>query len=108
MEVVDPRLKSKFKKAEATVMINVALLCTNMTASLRPSMSSVVSMLEDRTVRDVISNGSEILDEMKMRKYFQSMGKNSVSVDGSCTDSPTSVSDLYPVHLDSSFWIKRY
>ncbi|XP_054815610.1 probable leucine-rich repeat receptor-like serine/threonine-protein kinase At3g14840 isoform X2 [Prosopis cineraria] len=109
MEIVDPKLKSsKYIKAEAMVMINVAFLCTNVTASLRPTMSSVVSMLEDRTVREVDSDASEVLDEMKMRKYYPNIGKNSISVEeGSCVDSPTSVTDLYPVHLDSSYWMKR-
>ncbi|XP_028763748.1 probable leucine-rich repeat receptor-like serine/threonine-protein kinase At3g14840 [Neltuma alba] len=107
MEIVDPRLKSKFIKAEAMVMINVAFLCTNVTASLRPNMSSVVSMLEERTVREVVSDGSEALDEMKRRKYYQNIGENSISVGSSSIDSPTSVTDLYPVHLDSSYWMKR-
>ncbi|KAK4285842.1 hypothetical protein QN277_002482 [Acacia crassicarpa] len=107
MEIVDPRLNSKFKEAEAMVMINVALLCTNVSASLRPTMSSVVSMLEERTVREVVSDGSEVKDEMKMRKYFQKRRRNSISAEegSSCIDSPTSVTDLYSVHLDSSYWM---
>jgi len=48
MELVDPRLGKDFKKEEVILMINVALLCTNSCPSLRPSMSSVVSMLEGR------------------------------------------------------------
>ncbi|KHN37194.1 Putative LRR receptor-like serine/threonine-protein kinase [Glycine soja] len=50
-----------------TAMINVALLCTNDTASLRPTMSSVVSMLEGRSVvQGVFSESSEALDEKKL------------------------------------------
>ncbi|KAF7822592.1 putative leucine-rich repeat receptor-like serine/threonine-protein kinase [Senna tora] len=73
-------------------MINIALLCTNVTSSLRPSMSSVVSMLEDRTVQEVVLDESEVLDEMKKK-------------DGPWTETSTSTSltDLYPVHLDSSY-----
>ncbi|AET02893.1 receptor-like kinase [Medicago truncatula] len=48
MELVDPRLGKDFKKEEVILMIDVALLCTNSSPSLRPSMSSVVSMLEGR------------------------------------------------------------
>ncbi|XP_062096918.1 probable LRR receptor-like serine/threonine-protein kinase At1g07650 isoform X2 [Humulus lupulus] len=49
MELVDPKLGSNFKKKEAKRMIEVALLCTNPSPALRPSMSTVVSMLEGRT-----------------------------------------------------------
>ncbi|XP_058209740.1 probable leucine-rich repeat receptor-like serine/threonine-protein kinase At3g14840 [Rhododendron vialii] len=50
MELVDPRLGSDFNKIEATVMMNVALLCANTSPAVRPAMSLVVSMLEARTV----------------------------------------------------------
>ncbi|KAF4349437.1 hypothetical protein F8388_021020 [Cannabis sativa] len=49
MELVDPNLGSQFKKEEAKRMIKVALLCTNPSPSLRPTMSTVVSILEGRT-----------------------------------------------------------
>ena len=49
MDVVDSKLGSKFKKEEAKRMIEVALLCTYPSPALRPSMSTVVSMLEGRT-----------------------------------------------------------
>ncbi|KAH1127433.1 hypothetical protein GYH30_016144 [Glycine max] len=45
--LVDRRLGLDFYKNEVTARINVSLLCTNVTASLRPTMSLVVSMLED-------------------------------------------------------------
>ncbi|KAF8028851.1 hypothetical protein BT93_E1501 [Corymbia citriodora subsp. variegata] len=45
MDLVDQRLGSHFDKEEVLAMINVALLCTNVTPALRPPMSSVVSML---------------------------------------------------------------
>ena len=41
---------SKFNKKEAARMIKVGLLCTNPSSALRPAMSTVVSMLESRTV----------------------------------------------------------
>ncbi|XP_019190166.1 PREDICTED: probable LRR receptor-like serine/threonine-protein kinase At1g07650 [Ipomoea nil] len=46
MELIDPRLDSDFDKEQALRMIKVALLCTNPSPVLRPSMSAVVSMLE--------------------------------------------------------------
>lgn len=48
MDLVDPRLGSDFNKEEALRMIQVALLCINKSAPLRPSMSEVVNMLEGR------------------------------------------------------------
>ncbi|XP_031120635.1 probable leucine-rich repeat receptor-like serine/threonine-protein kinase At3g14840 [Ipomoea triloba] len=46
MDLIDPRLGSDLDKEEALRMIKVALLCTNPSPILRPSMSAVVSMLE--------------------------------------------------------------
>nr|GMD87768.1 probable leucine-rich repeat receptor-like serine/threonine-protein kinase At3g14840 [Ipomoea batatas] len=46
MELIDLRLGSDFDKEQALRMIKVALLCTNPSPVLRPSMSAVVSMLE--------------------------------------------------------------
>ncbi|XP_055961744.1 probable leucine-rich repeat receptor-like serine/threonine-protein kinase At3g14840 isoform X2 [Mercurialis annua] len=49
LELVDQRLGSKFNKKEAVRMMKIALLCTNPSPSLRPTMSEVVKMLEGRT-----------------------------------------------------------
>ncbi|KAG5551511.1 hypothetical protein RHGRI_009807 [Rhododendron griersonianum] len=55
MGLVDPKLGSDFNKIEVTGMINVALMCTNVSPTVRPAMSSVVSMLEGRTVPETSS-----------------------------------------------------
>ncbi|XP_076883585.1 putative LRR receptor-like serine/threonine-protein kinase At1g53430 [Bidens hawaiensis] len=47
LELVDPSL-GKYSKQEAMMMINLALLCTNASPSLRPPMSAVVKMLEGK------------------------------------------------------------
>ncbi|KAL9260171.1 putative LRR receptor-like serine/threonine-protein kinase [Drosera capensis] len=46
MDLVDPRLSSDYNKEEALRMIKIALLCTDPSPALRPSMSAVVSMLQ--------------------------------------------------------------
>ncbi|XP_019198485.1 PREDICTED: probable leucine-rich repeat receptor-like serine/threonine-protein kinase At3g14840 [Ipomoea nil] len=46
IELIDPRLGTDFDKEHALRLIEVALLCTNTSPVLRPSMSTVVSMLE--------------------------------------------------------------
>ncbi|KAJ9671369.1 hypothetical protein PVL29_025188 [Vitis rotundifolia] len=60
LELVDPSLGSKYSKEEAQRMLNLALLCANPSPTLRPSMSSVVSMLEGKTAVQVplIKRGS--------------------------------------------------
>ncbi|XP_042436705.1 probable LRR receptor-like serine/threonine-protein kinase At1g07650 [Zingiber officinale] len=49
MELVDPDLGSAYPKDEVILMLNVALLCTNSSPTLRPTMSKVVSLLEGQT-----------------------------------------------------------
>ncbi|KAK7244121.1 hypothetical protein RIF29_38939 [Crotalaria pallida] len=104
MELVDRRLGSDFNKEDVTVMINVALLCTNVSPTLRPAMSSVVSMLEGKTiVQETVLESSEVLNEKKMetmRQYYQDL---CISKDGPWTASSTSAIDLYPMLMDSSY-----
>ncbi|KAI7756961.1 hypothetical protein M8C21_033429 [Ambrosia artemisiifolia] len=47
LELVDPSLV-KYSKEEAMRMLNLAILCTNPSPTLRPPMSSVVKMLEGK------------------------------------------------------------
>lgn len=57
LELVDPELGSEYSSEEATLMLNVALLCTNASPTLRPTMSQAVSMLEGQTdVQDMLSD----------------------------------------------------
>ncbi|KAJ9562796.1 hypothetical protein OSB04_007956 [Centaurea solstitialis] len=48
LELVDPGIGPKYPKEEALMMLNLALLCTNPSPTLRPTMSSVVKMLEGK------------------------------------------------------------
>ncbi|KAF3450426.1 hypothetical protein FNV43_RR06507 [Rhamnella rubrinervis] len=50
MELVDPKLGSDFNKEEVVRLIKVALLCTNPSPALRPTMSAALSMLEGHAV----------------------------------------------------------
>ncbi|KAJ0046488.1 hypothetical protein Pint_04825 [Pistacia integerrima] len=119
MDLIDPRLGSDFDKEEVMVMINVALLCTNASSAIRPTMSSVVSMLEGKAVvPDSIPDSSISIDETKfeaMRNYYQGGREQSnngnqscsMSADGLWTGSSTSAADLYPLPLDSEYLITR-
>ncbi|GAU18172.1 hypothetical protein TSUD_248730 [Trifolium subterraneum] len=108
LELVDKRLGSNFNKEEAMIMINVGLLCTNVTSALRPAMSSVVSMLEGKiAIKELILESSEVLDEKKMEAMRQYYQDHSISMEeGPWTGTSSSVAtDLYPV--DSSYLEKR-
>ncbi|XP_058747459.1 probable leucine-rich repeat receptor-like serine/threonine-protein kinase At3g14840 [Vicia villosa] len=108
MELVDRRLGEDFKKDEVTTMINVALLCTSFSPSLRPSMSSVVSMLEGRTnVQEVVAESTEVLDDKKykvMQQYYKQRGESSTSEAQSIG---TDESNALIYGTDSSYWEPR-
>lgn len=68
MELVDENLGSDVDKKQAETMIRVSLLCTNASASLRPTMSEVVSMLEERmAVPDVIPEPSSYSGDLRFK-----------------------------------------
>ncbi|BFG28988.1 hypothetical protein CerSpe_152620 [Prunus speciosa] len=107
MDLVDPRLGSDFNKEEMMRTINVALLCCNATSTIRPTMSSVVSMLEGRAaVQILVSDPNASNNEMEaMMKHFESIlvSETNASSQGPLTGSSTSVHDLYPVIPDSTY-----
>jgi hypothetical protein len=79
MDLVDERLGEEFKKEEAMIMINVALLCTHVSPTHRPTMSSVVSMLEGKSVvQEVVSDTSQVFEGKKL-KMIQQNEKNDTS-----------------------------
>jgi len=77
MDLVDERLDEDFKKEEAMIMINVALLCTHVSPMHRPTMSSVVSMLEGRSVvQEVMQDTSQVFEGKKLemiQQYYQEL-----------------------------------
>ncbi|KAL4586144.1 hypothetical protein LXL04_010776 [Taraxacum kok-saghyz] len=71
IDLVDPRLGSELNKKEAVGMLKIALLCTNQSPALRPTMSKVVSMLEGHTqIKE--SNVNVIMSEDELR--LQALG----------------------------------
>ena len=114
MELVDPELGSEFSKEEVLRMIKVALLCTNPSPALRPTMTAVVSMLEGQTVVDEVARDPSIYgDEWRfdaLRGLF-GQGPQLNSVEGQSLvqssnptwigSSSTSAHDLCSTNLDS-------
>ncbi|GJX37029.1 probable LRR receptor-like serine/threonine-protein kinase isoform X1 [Tanacetum coccineum] len=95
IDLVDPRLGSNFNKKEAVRMMKIALLCTNQTPGLRPTMSEVVNMLEGRTKM------MELEDDLRfqpLRGKFEEMHSQKSDDQLQNSDLPTSSSshDLYP------------
>ncbi|KAG2315737.1 hypothetical protein Bca52824_018859 [Brassica carinata] len=125
MEVVDPRLGTDYNREEAMTMIQIGILCTSQVPSDRPSMSTVVSMLEGHSTVDVeklleasFNRGNEKDEESvrAMKKHYAMIGgeemtnvtDQTTTTDGPFTSSSTSTAgDLYPVMLDSAYWNSR-
>lgn len=58
-ELVDARLGSQVDREEVERVVKVALLCTNATPSLRPTMSEAVKMMEGNlAIPDTLAEGS--------------------------------------------------
>ncbi|XP_061338168.1 probable LRR receptor-like serine/threonine-protein kinase At1g53420 [Gastrolobium bilobum] len=116
MELVDKRLVSDFNEEEVMMIVKVALLCTNATSNLRPTMSSVLSILEGITVvPEFVSHQSEVMDEMRLealRNFYSKMEENkireaqslSLSINVPWTASSSSAANLNDVHRNSSYW----
>ncbi|KAL2331300.1 hypothetical protein Fmac_018881 [Flemingia macrophylla] len=112
MHLVDERLKD-FKKDEVMVMINVALLCTQVSPLHRPTMASVVCMLEGKaSVQDVVPDTSQVLDGNKLeaiQRYYHMREKNKTydtqeeSISMGETSAFMSDADLYSINMDSSY-----
>lgn len=94
--MVDPALGSEYSSEEAVLMLNVALLCTNASPTLRPSMSQVVSILEGRTeVHELLSDPGFSAINSKCRTFRNHFwqdpnGTQSVLTNDPCTDSSSS------------------
>ncbi|KAG2246291.1 hypothetical protein Bca52824_085919 [Brassica carinata] len=127
IDVVDSRLGTDYNREEAMTMINIGILCTSQVPSDRPSMSTVVSMLEGSSTVDVeklleasFSRGN-VKDEESvraMKKHYAiisgeemtSMTDQSINTYGPFTSASTSTanaSDLYPLKPDSAYWNSR-
>ncbi|XP_010675288.2 probable LRR receptor-like serine/threonine-protein kinase At1g53430 isoform X2 [Beta vulgaris subsp. vulgaris] len=107
LELVDPSLGSSYSKEEALRLLNIALLCTNPSPSLRPSMSSVMSMIEGQSpVQAPIVKRTGMNDELRFRAFerlsqdsqthvsgssMSSHVQRSMSIDGPWTDSSISM-----------------
>ncbi|KAG6793754.1 hypothetical protein POTOM_002977 [Populus tomentosa] len=117
LELVDPSLGSNYSKIEALRMLNLALLCTNPSPTLRPSMSSAVKMLEGRIpVQAPIVKRSTMNPDARFKAFEllshdsqthvsngsqSSQTQKSISMDGPWIDSEFSIESKDEI-IDSS------
>lgn len=93
VEVIDEKLGSDVDKKEAEIVVKVAILCTNASASLRPTMSEVVSMLEGQiSVPDVVPETSSYSGDLRFKslKHLHKL-RPSHSLSGSQTQNSTTL-----------------
>ena len=105
LELVDPGLGSNYSKEEAMRMLNIALLCTNPSPTLRPAMSAVVSMLEGKipVQTQLVKRGA--LDADMRFRAFELLSQDSqtlTSMASQDSERPTGVSTDGPWVADSS------
>ncbi|KAE8728740.1 putative LRR receptor-like serine/threonine-protein kinase [Hibiscus syriacus] len=81
LELVDEKLGTEFNMAQAEGMIKMALLCTNGSPSLRPTMSEVVGMLEGTTdIPEIVPDPGSYNQDLRfkaIRDHHKSMNNNS-------------------------------
>ncbi|KAF5948612.1 hypothetical protein HYC85_014569 [Camellia sinensis] len=107
LELMDPILGSNYPQEEAMDMLNIALLCTNPSPTLRPSMSSVVSMLEGKSpIQAPLIKRNSPKEDMRFKAFerlpqdsqthISTLSQNSqrsISMDGPWIDSSVSSSN---------------
>ncbi|RYR50531.1 hypothetical protein Ahy_A07g037160 isoform B [Arachis hypogaea] len=114
LDLVDERLGSDLNENEAMLIINVALLCINFSSLHRPTMSSVVRMLEGKSaVQEAMPDTTQVFDEKKlemMRNCYQQRGKHKIpdTHEHSTLIVETAAfmtnSEVHSANMDSSPW----
>ncbi|KFK44805.1 hypothetical protein AALP_AA1G305100 [Arabis alpina] len=110
MEIVDATLEGEFNSKEAARMMNVALVCTNASPSLRPTMSEAVLMLEGEIeITQVMSDPSMYGHDLSFSKLMERIANSHTLVTGyeisaldqTAMTTMTSSSDTYPLYPES-------
>ncbi|PIN06696.1 Serine/threonine protein kinase [Handroanthus impetiginosus] len=89
-ELVDERLGSQVDKDEVERVVKVAVLCTNTTPSLRPTMTEVVQMIEgNMPLPDIIPEGNANTSEIRFKamKDFHQKTQNQTTYQGTTQSS---------------------
>ncbi|XP_019194517.1 PREDICTED: probable LRR receptor-like serine/threonine-protein kinase At1g07650 isoform X2 [Ipomoea nil] len=109
LELVDPDLGSNYSSEEAMVVLNVALLCTNASPTLRPTMSQVVSMLQGQTlVQDMLSDPGFSSTDLQFRSMRSThFWQNPNQTQSMSSNGPTTGSDVSYVDKEETAALVR-
>jgi hypothetical protein len=61
LDLVDQKLASSYNRKQALTVLHLAMKCVNLSPTLRPTMSEVVSVLEGENSPQQISEGGDTL-----------------------------------------------
>ncbi|KAJ0703046.1 putative transferase, protein kinase RLK-Pelle-DLSV family [Helianthus annuus] len=102
-ELFDERLGSTINKEEAETIVKVALLCTNSSPSMRPTMSEAINMLDGKTcVPEIVPEASGYSEDLRF-KAMRDLMKGEGSHSGGRLKSPTSSSNTFEIQsVDTS------
>ncbi|CAN0901973.1 Probable LRR receptor-like serine/threonine-protein kinase At1g56130 [Linum grandiflorum] len=103
VELADSKLSSEFDQDELKRFVGIALLCTQASPSLRPSMSRVVAMLSGDVEVGVVSSRPGYLTDWKYDDITTSsfMSDTTAATKGTTTTSSTSTTMAAPDHESS-------
>ncbi|KAI3717212.1 hypothetical protein L1987_68682 [Smallanthus sonchifolius] len=106
-ELFDKSLEPTINKEEAETVVKVALLCTNSSPSMRPTMSEVVSMLDGKTcVPEIVPEASDNSEDLRFKamREFRRETKGEGSQTQNSNTTPTDTNSLTP--SDDAFEIR--
>ncbi|XP_074562389.1 putative LRR receptor-like serine/threonine-protein kinase At1g53440 [Curcuma longa] len=96
LELVDQSLGSNYSKEEALQMLELSLVCTNPSPTLRPAMSSVISMLEGKMPVKVmpVNRAASTVDNVRFKALanISHDSQTQSSINGPSIDSSISAS----------------
>ncbi|GMN64450.1 hypothetical protein TIFTF001_033522 [Ficus carica] len=108
LELVDPSLGSNYSKKEAMTMLNLALICTNQSHALRPTMSAVVSMLEGKIPVRAPTVDYSSVDHNARFKAFEKLALDSQTDLSLCSNRSQSASSFTDgPSMDNSFSLQN-
>ncbi|KAH0698171.1 hypothetical protein KY289_015653 [Solanum tuberosum] len=80
MDLVDPKLGTDYSWTEANSILELAMMCTNPSPTLRPTMSEVVKVIEGKTkIKTTSSTVRRSTDEIALTKAMAALSQPSPS-----------------------------
>ncbi|CAN4105683.1 unnamed protein product [Withania somnifera] len=78
MDLVDPKLGTDYSWKEAAIILELAMMCTNPSPTLRPTMSEVVKAIEGKTkIKTTSSKVHRSTDEVALNNAMAALSQSS-------------------------------